>query len=230
MTDSTWKPYDTLPKKNGHYLLRDANKNVLPIDIKDGVFTYTVGYSNFGGAIEWSGPYASNASIQHTKTVNMKKFIETVIFSSRWLLLPFYLGLFIAMIVYTYVYVKEIYHLVSESPTLTRDMVLLTTLELVDIVMIANLVKMIITGSYNSFVSKDHGYKGENVSSGALKVKMGSSLVGVSSIHLLQTFIDAAQINWQDFWKQIIIHVTFLIGASVLARIDYLHEKSTPKH
>lgn len=166
--------------------------------------------------------------------MTMKKLLEKIIFSSRWMLIPFYLGLFIAMLVYTYIYVKEIYHLIYEAKEMTKDIVLLTTLELVDIVMIANLVKMIITGSYNSFVDKSHGYEGENISSGMLKVKMSTSLIGVSSIHLLQTFInnktftENASMDWQNIQKQLMIHGTFLVGALILAFIDYLHCKSEP--
>ncbi len=100
------------------------------------------------------------------------------------------------------------------------------TLEAVDIVMIANLVKMIITGSYNSFVSKTHGVDGEQVSSGALKVKMATSVMGVSSIHLLQTFINAANITDDVMHRQLLIHGTFIVGALALAVIDYLHSKS----
>ena len=159
-----------------------------------------------------------------------KKLIEKVIFSSKWLLITFYLGLFAVMLVYTYVYIGEIVNLIRESRGLTKDVVLLATLELVDIVMIANLVKMIITGSYNSFVSKTHGYSGENVSSGMLKVKMSTSLIGVSSIHLLQTFINASNIQWNDILKQLAIHGTFVLGALVLAIIDWLHAKSEQIH
>lgn len=156
----------------------------------------------------------------------MKKLIERIIFSARWLLIPFYLGLFITMLIYTYVYIREIFFLIQGARTITKDVVLLATLELVDIVMIANLVKMIITGSYNSFVDKHHGYEGENISSGMLKVKMSTSLIGVTSIHLLQSFINAQKEDWPALQKQIIIHGVFLIGAMMLAVIDYLHVKS----
>jgi len=157
---------------------------------------------------------------------NFKNMIEHIIFSSRWLLIPFYLGLFVTMLVYTSVYVKEIWHLIGTMGILEKDTILLITLELVDIVMIANLVKMIITGSYHSFVSKDHGVDGEMVSSGMLKVKMSTSLIGVSSIHLLQAFINAAHVSTDVLQKQIGIHIVFLVGALVLAVIDYLHSKS----
>ncbi len=156
----------------------------------------------------------------------MKKLIENVIFGSRWLLIPFYLGLIVVMSIYTLVYTKEIFHLVAEIGHITKESVMLLILEIVDIVMIANLVKMIITGSYNSFVDKGHGIQGENVSSGMLKVKMSTSLIGVSSIHLLQTFINASAVSWDELNKQLLIHGSFLVGSLILAIIDYLHEKA----
>lgn len=152
--------------------------------------------------------------------------IETMILSSRWILLPFYAGLYIVMLVYSYFYIKEIYHLIISCPQLTKNEVMMAVLEAVDVVMIANLVKMIITGSYNSFISKFKQNLGENVSSGMLKVKMGTSLIGVSSINMLQTFVSAHLIDWETLKKQVIIHIMFLIGAVALAYIDYLHEKT----
>ena len=143
--------------------------------------------------------------------------IETVIFSSKWLLIPFYLKLFLTL-------GKLMYHFFSEGTLSNED--LMSTLEDVDIVMIANLVKMIITGSYNSFVDKTHSEDAEKVSSGVLKVKMATSIMGVSSIHLLQTFINSAQVPIETIYKQLLIHGIFIVGGIVLAFIDYLHVKS----
>jgi uncharacterized protein (TIGR00645 family) len=155
----------------------------------------------------------------------MKKLIENILFGSRWLLTFFFLGLIAGLLCYALVYAKGIYHLVTEANELTREMIMLEVLELVDMVMIANLIKMIITGSYNSFVNKDHGHTGENISSGLLKIKMSTSLIGVSSIHLLQTFINIENTSWDGLNKQLWIHASFLIGALLLAVIEYLHEK-----
>lgn len=154
----------------------------------------------------------------------MKKYIETILFGSRWILVVFYLGLIVAMGIYALFFVREIVHLVLHHGTLTRESMLMSILELVDITMIGNLVKMIITGSYTSFVGKSHGGGGEHVSSGALKVKMATSLIGVSSIHLLQTFISAASLPMETIYKQLVIHGAFLIGTLILACIDRLHE------
>lgn len=154
---------------------------------------------------------------------NLQKFIENIIFNARWVLIPFYLGLIIVLFIYTYIYGKEVFHLITEINKLDKDKIMLIILEIVDIVMIANLVKMIITGSYNSFVSKNHDYKNENVSSGMLKVKMSTSIAGVSSIHLLRSFIDAKNIEWSEINKQMAIHGIILVGSLILAYIDFLH-------
>jgi uncharacterized protein (TIGR00645 family) len=130
------------------------------------------------------------------------------------------------MVIYTFGYIGEVIHLIMNFRDLTREDLMLIILELVDVVMILNLVKMIITGSYNSFVDKSHGFTGENISSGMLKVKMSTSLIGVSSIHLLQTFINASAISWDELNKQMLIHGSFLVGSLILAIIDYLHEKA----
>jgi len=107
---------------------------------------------------------------------------------------------------------------------------MLTFIELIDITMIANLGKMIITGSYNSFVSKDHGEQGENVSSGMLKVKMATSLVGVTGIGLLQKSIDVVSVNWDTLYKLGYVHIIFLFSAIILGLVDYLHEKTAKQH
>ncbi len=155
----------------------------------------------------------------------IQRTIEKIIFSSKWLLIPFYFKLFFTLC-------KLLYHFFAQG-TLSNDD-LMSTLEDVDIVMIANLVKMIITGSYNSFVDKTHGVEGETISSGALKVKMATSIMGVSSIHLLSTFIGAASatapIPWDIIYKQLAIHGAFIIGAVALACIDFVHCKSEKLH
>ncbi len=151
-----------------------------------------------------------------------KEMIEKIIFNSKWLLIPFYLKLFWTL-------GRLMYNFFFQGGLSNED--LMATLEDVDIVMIANLVKMIITGSYTSFVDKEHGVEGEKVSSGMLKVKMATSIMGVSAIHLLKTFIDAASpaLTMEILYKQLLIHGIFIVGAVALAYIDFLHCK-TEKH
>ena len=107
---------------------------------------------------------------------------------------------------------------------------MLAILGLIDITMIANLIKMIISGSYQSFVEKMPNDHSEKMSSGMLKVKMGTSLIGVSSIHLLQAFINAAQISSREIIVKVGIHLVFLLSTVGLAYIDYLHCISVKDH
>ena len=149
--------------------------------------------------------------------LDLKYYVKTVIFYSKWLVIPFLIKLFFTL-------GMLLYHFVLENHISNED--LMTTLEAVDTVMIATLVKMIITGSYHSFVDKNHGEPGENSSSGLLKVKLASSIMGVTSIHLLQTFISVEHLSWDTINKQLIIHGVFMVGCLVLAIVDYLHCKS----
>jgi len=154
------------------------------------------------------------------------KAIEYLIFNLRWLLVPFYLGLSFILGMYFYTYVFEILETYHHVHGKTPQTFLLILLEFADIVMVANLIIMVVTGSYNSFVSKRHGYENVNISSGMLKIKMSTSVILISTIHLLQTFLDADTSSWESIKKQLAIHGIFLIGALVLSVGEYLHIKS----
>jgi uncharacterized protein (TIGR00645 family) len=164
------------------------------------------------------------------KTYKKPSIVEKILFGSKWMLIPFYLGLMVALAIYTFVDVRQVYEMVVSISAMDEERSMMMLLKLVDIAMIANLVKMIIVGSYTSFVDKNHGQDGEKTSSGVLKVKMTTSLIGVSSINLLQTFIHAKDCSNETLYKQLIIHSVFLIGAVMLAFIDYLHVKSEVIH
>jgi uncharacterized protein (TIGR00645 family) len=158
-------------------------------------------------------------------TNKAQSILESILFGSKWLLIPIYLGLMVGLGVYVYTDTLEVMHMAHRGLILTTQDSMLILLELVDMAMIANLVKMVITGSYTSFVNKNHKENTERVSSGLLKVKMSTSLVGVSSFHLLQIFIEAKSISWDVLHKQLAIHAAFLIGSLVLAIIEYMHVK-----
>lgn len=148
----------------------------------------------------------------------LKKAIEFIVFRSRWLLIGSIFKLIVTLVIL-------VYKVVTQHDLSTQDIV--QVLQDVDIVMLANLVKSIITGSYNSFVDKEHGYKEERVSSGILKVKMGSSLIGISSIYLLKVFLSVDKnTQWNMIWMLVVIHCTFLFSSLVLAIIEYLHCRS----
>ncbi|MBU0753369.1 MAG: TIGR00645 family protein [Gammaproteobacteria bacterium] len=160
----------------------------------------------------------------------MKKVVdsmETFIFWSRWLQAPLYLGLIAAQGVYVYHFMHELIHLVTKAGSLGETEVMLIVLGLIDVVMIANLLIMVIIGGYETFVSRldldEHPDQPEwlsHVNAGVLKVKLATALIGISSIHLLKTFINAGQLEDRVIIAQVAIHLSFLISAMAIAWTD----------
>src|SRR5690606_34958033 len=125
-----------------------------------------------------------------------------VIFGSRWLQLPLYLGLIVAQGVYVFLFLKELWHLVHGANALTEQGIMLLVLGLIDVVMISNLLVMVIVGGYETFVSRlglqNHPDQPEwlsHVNASVLKVKLAMAIIGISSIHLLKTFIAAGDLG-----------------------------------
>jgi len=160
------------------------------------------------------------------------KFKQTLggcIFLSRWLQAPLYFGLIVAQGVYVFHFMQELWHLLTTLTTLSETAIMLIVLGLIDVVMIANLLIMVIIGGYETFVSRlkldGHPDQPEwlsHVNAGVLKVKLATALIGISSIHLLKTFIELGAKPVADnvvLW-QVIIHMTFVASAVVLAWID----------
>jgi uncharacterized protein (TIGR00645 family) len=153
--------------------------------------------------------------------------MEKLIFASRWLQAPLYLGLIVAQGVYVYQFMLELVHLVSQAGSLSEAEVMLIVLGLIDVVMIANLLIMVIIGGYETFVSRldleDNPDQPEwlsHVNAGVLKVKLATALIGISSIHLLKTFINAEQLADRVIMAQIGIHLAFLFSALAIAWTD----------
>lgn len=135
----------------------------------------------------------------------------------------FYLGLIVVLCLYGVAFSRELFEVLKHGLTAKTEEMKIIVLDLVDIVMLANLVKMIITGSYNSFISKDHGYKNENISSGMLKIKISTSIIVVCMIHLLGMFV--GDINMNLLLPKLYIFGMFLIAAIVLGVLEFLHIK-----
>jgi uncharacterized protein (TIGR00645 family) len=178
------------------------------------------------------------------KPIQSKKTISSFIFLSRWLQAPLYVGLIVAQGVYVYHFMVELTHLLQRIGSIQETEIMLIVLGLIDVVMIANLLIMVIVGGYETFVSRlnlqGHPDQPEwlsHVNAGVLKVKLATALIGISSIHLLKTFIGAKETlgmgvqigNWTIFW-QVMIHLTFVISAVMLAWIDRLTFKTATEH
>jgi uncharacterized protein (TIGR00645 family) len=168
--------------------------------------------------------------------------IPLLIFSSRWLQLPLYIGLIVAQAVYVVLFLKELWHLISHSTGFSEQQIMLVVLGLIDVVMISNLLVMVIVGGYETFVSRlnlqGHPDKPEwlsHVNASVLKIKLAMAIIGISSIHLLRTFIEAGNLgdvgrttNYTEtgvMW-QTIIHIVFILSAIGIAFVDRLSADS----
>ncbi|MGN6520561.1 MAG: TIGR00645 family protein [Dokdonella sp.] len=132
--------------------------------------------------------------------------LPALIFSARWLQLPLYLGLIMAQGVYVVLFVKELWHLMHDAFRLSEQAIMLIVLGLIDVVMISNLLIMVIVGGYETFVSRlrleGHPDQPEwlsHVNASVLKVKLAMAIIGISSIHLLKSFIEAGAIGGMPF-------------------------------
>jgi len=162
--------------------------------------------------------------------------IPMLIFSSRWLQLPLYIGLIVAQCVYVVLFLKELWHLINHSFDFSEQQIMLVVLGLIDVVMISNLLVMVIVGGYETFVSrlnlKGHPDEPEwlsHVNASVLKIKLAMAIIGISSIHLLRTFIEAGNLGGvgratnytsEGVMWQTIIHVVFVLSALGIAWVD----------
>lgn len=164
------------------------------------------------------------------------KNISSVIFMSRWLQAPLYIGLMVILCVYVYEFATGLIHLVSNVNKLTETGIMLLALDLIDMVLIANLLIMVILGGYQTFVSRldlnNHPDQPEwltQVNASTMKIKLALSIVTISSIHLLRTFIDPSQKDFYVVLWQVIIHLSLVLSALAIAFTDRIMA-NTPKH
>jgi uncharacterized protein (TIGR00645 family) len=154
----------------------------------------------------------------------LESFFEGVVFSSRWIQAPIYGGLIVASALYTYKFLIELVHLCASVNTITEEVLMLGVLTLVDISMVLNLLVMVVIGGYATFVSRMHLDAHEDrpdwlekIDAGTLKVKLAGALVGISGIHLLKSFINISNKDFEQVKWQIVIHVVFLFSTLMLA-------------
>ncbi len=186
--------------------------------------------------------------------------LPNLIFTSRWLQLPLYLGLILAQCVYVFHFWVELVDLIGAAmgnasalehildavtvagqvrPTkLNESTIMLVVLGLIDVVMISNLLIMVIVGGYDTFISRmnleSHPDQPEwlsHVNASVLKVKLAMAIIGISSIHLLKTFINANAYDVKTLIAQTGIHAVFLLSALALAACDRImsgtHQQNT---
>jgi uncharacterized protein (TIGR00645 family) len=174
-----------------------------------------------------------------------QRLLANFIFGSRWLQVPLYLGLIVAQCVYVVLFVKELWHLIANAASFNEQQIMLIVLALIDVVMISNLLVMVIVGGYETFVSRlrlqghpDQPEWLDHVNASVLKIKLAMAIIGISSIHLLKTFIEAGNLGQPGakfteaavLW-QTIIHGMFIVSAIGIAYVDRLGQGAPrPKH
>ena len=188
------------------------------------------------------------SALEPSKQVRKLSPLSNLIFASRWLQLPLYLGLILAQCVYVFHFWVELVDLIGAAmgnvdslnhiidavglsgnrpQRLTETVIMLVVLGLIDVVMISNLLIMVIVGGYETFVSRMHleGHPDQpewlsHVNASVLKTKLAMAIIGISSIHLLKTFINAANYDEKTLMWQTLIHVAFLVSALAISWTD----------
>lgn len=177
-------------------------------------------------------PHFPISSMLSRTIMRIERFLEKLIFASRWLQVPLYLGLIFAMFLYLFNFYKESIHLIVALKEGHKNQLLLAILEMVDSTMVASLIIMVVIGGYSTFVSKmnleNHEDRPEwlqKINAGTLKVKLAASLVGVSGVNLLIDFFNINSQNYEQTKWRVIIHFTFLLSVIILAFSEKLLDK-----
>ncbi len=157
----------------------------------------------------------------------IERIIEQLILASRWLLVPVYLALAATLAVFGIKAIQEAVHLLEKVLVMTEVEIVLAVLSLIDLALIANLMVMVILSGYETFVSTLDLEEGQEkpswlgkVDAATLKIKLAVSIVAISSIHLLRAFMNAGGIDDKEILWLVIVHLTFVVSALLLAVID----------
>ena len=156
-------------------------------------------------------------------------FVESIILASRWLLVVFYIGLGLALALYAITFGVKLWDFASHMLGMDETQTILKILGLIDAALIASLVVMVIISGYENFVSRfdnedDVHWLGQ-IDAGSLKIKVASTIVAISSIHLLQIFLNVPSYTNEHIFWYTVLHLTFIVSALFLALIDKISKK-----
>jgi uncharacterized protein (TIGR00645 family) len=167
----------------------------------------------------------------------MEKLIERSLFASRWLLAPIFLGLALALVALIIKFFQELIHTLFSVISMTEAQLILHILSMIDMALVGSLIVMVMFSSYENFVSKIDLEEGDEkldwlgkLDSGSLKLKVAASIVAISSIHLLQKFMKVQSIDSDHLMWYVIIHMTFVVSALMLAFLDKIAFASHREH
>jgi uncharacterized protein (TIGR00645 family) len=157
----------------------------------------------------------------------MERFFEKLLYRSRWLLAPLYLGLSLAVLALGIMFFREVYHVLSHIFVVKEADLILSVLSLIDIAMVGGLLVMVMLSGYENFVSALNVDTGQEklswlgtIDSSSLKAKIAASIVAISSIHLLKMFMNVEQVDNQKLLWYVIIHMTFVLSAFLMGLLD----------
>lgn len=162
----------------------------------------------------------------------MERFLEKLMYSTRWILAPIYLGLSLGLLLLGIKFFLEIFHIIPLIFTIKEADLVLTILSLVDLALVGGLIVMVMFSGYENFVSQLNIEEGKEklswlgkVDAGSLKNKVAASIVAISSIHLLKVFMDATNYDSEKLYWYVIIHLTFVASAFAMGILDLLNRK-----
>ncbi len=171
-------------------------------------------------------------SINYKKVVVLEKKFENIMYATRWFLAPIYLGLSLALLMLGVKFFQEIWHVLPNLMEVAEKDLMLLTLSLVDLALVGGLIVMVMFSGYENFVSQlDINEETEKLSwlgkldSGSLKQKVAASIVAISSIHLLQKFMNMEGMGENEPMWYVIIHLTFVVSAIGMAWVDKFNRK-----
>ena len=157
--------------------------------------------------------------------------LERFMLASRWLQVPLYVALVVVLAVIVAKFPFKVWELVRQATSTEESDLIVQVLSLVDVILVANLVVMVIIAGYENFVSRlESTTEGERLSwigrldSGALKVKLATSVVIISAVHLLQRFLEG-DFDSNKLYALVIMHLAFVVTAVLLALTDWLAAK-----
>lgn len=157
----------------------------------------------------------------------MERIIEAALYRSRWLLVPIYAGLAVLLVFLTVVFISDLVELAPRVVALSEKDAILATLSLIDLALVGSLVVMVVISGYENFVSRMDLVEGDErlawvgkLDSGTLKLKVASSIVAISSIHLLKAFMNVREVPNDKLLWLVIIHMTFVVSALLMALIE----------
>jgi uncharacterized protein (TIGR00645 family) len=167
----------------------------------------------------------------------LERWIERLLFASRWLLAPVYLGLSLALLALGIRFFVEVGHVLGGITSISEPDLVLTLLSMIDLVLVGSLIVMVMFSGYENFVSRiDAGTEVDKLGwlgkldAGTLKLKVAASIVAISSIHLLQKFMDVEKIGGDKLLWYVVIHLTFVVSAVMLGVLDRLSFAAHRKH